>query len=98
MSLPPVLRSSCSEEFGCDDMRCRLRTLVVLTAIGPPALAALWFSPAYLPPEAMKFAYLLFGAVVLVSVVAGIVSVPLLLGWLFSVIADRLIRLLVHPN
>jgi F0F1-type ATP synthase assembly protein I len=79
-------------------MRYRLRTLVMLTAIGPPALAAIWFAPAHLPPEAAKLAIVLLGFALVVSIMAAVIAVPLLLGWILSLLARLLIYLLVHPN
>ena len=79
-------------------MRYRLRTLVILTAIGPPVLAALWFAPSQIPPEAVGLGYFLLGLFIGMSMMASVVAVPLLLAWLCSLIARLLLYLLVHPD
>jgi len=82
--------------------RYRLRTLVILTALGRPVLAGLWFSAPYLPDVLAVVFFLaiaLLGAMIAFAVlVAAVLNVPLLLGWVFSLIASGLIRLLVSPE
>jgi hypothetical protein len=90
---------------GADDdsvMRYRLRTLVILTALGPPLLAGLWFVAPALPDVLVGFALLsgalLIGLVAFWLLIAAVLGVPLLIGWVFSLIANGLIRLLVSPE
>ncbi len=83
-------------------MRYRLRTLVILTAVGPPVLAGLWLTGPYLP-DALGIVVVLTGALVFGLIAAGLLvaaalSIPLLIGWVFSLIANVLIRLLVSPE
>jgi hypothetical protein len=83
-------------------MRYRLRTLVILTALGPPVLAGLWFCGRYLPDVLMALvllsAALVMGSIAIMLLIAAVLSVPLLIGWVFSLIANGLIRLLVTPE
>ena len=78
-------------------MRYHLRTLVSLTAVGPPLLAGLYFSFLYLPPEAVRLAYVLVSAAIAAAAVATVIGSAFLLGWVFSRIAKRARRLLVQP-
>jgi hypothetical protein len=74
-------------------MRYRLRTLMILMALGPPLLAAAWFVGVRLP----VFSFLLPPAPQPTEAAAALV-VPLLIGWGFSFVANGLIRLLVTPE
>jgi hypothetical protein len=39
-------------------MRYRLRTLVLMTVVGPPVIAATWFALPYLPEAAVILVFL----------------------------------------
>ena len=74
-------------------MRFRLRTLLILSAILPPVIAAAWFAPGWLktvPIDSEDFGSLI-GALVLTAVTAGflalIFAVSLAACWLWELIA-----------
>jgi hypothetical protein len=72
-------------------MRYRLRTLMMLMAVGPPVLAALWFSQYWLPDVIL----LLFLEII---VLCAVLQILLALSWMLSVIAKFLMRALVSPK
>jgi hypothetical protein len=76
-------------------MQYRLRTLLLLTAIGPPALAATWFALPYLPILAMLF-FLLAAFLTLPTAAALVLAMGL--GWGFSLLAKTLIHYGRHPE
>jgi hypothetical protein len=76
-------------------MQYRLRTLLLLTAIGPPALAATWFALPYLPIAAMIL--ILLAWFLTVPAVAAF-AVAIGLGWGFSSLARALIHFGRHPE
>jgi len=79
-------------------MQFRLRTLVLLTAIAPPILAASWFWG-----WALLIAIWLSG-LILIELVAVLLSAPLpilaflAVAWLFSLIAKALLYFGRHPD
>ena len=79
-------------------MRYRLRTLVILTAMAPPILAASWF-----------WGWLLLVAIwvsglILIELVAALLSAPLpicvflAVAWMFSLVAKALLYFGRHPD
>ncbi len=83
-------------------MQYRLRTLVILTAVGPPALALAWFFwPELLAAIAAIFIILVVLAVHLgfmILATAVLISLVFLLASIFSLAANVLLRIGKHPD
>ena len=74
-------------------MRYRLRTLMIVLAIGPPLLALAWFVGLRLP----VFSFLLPPAPQPTEAVAALV-VSFLIGWVFSLVANALLYFGRHAD
>jgi hypothetical protein len=68
-------------------MQYRLRTLLLLSAIGPPMLAATWFALPYLPD-----------AVMILFLLAAFLVATLVAAFGFSLMAKALIHFGRHPE
>jgi hypothetical protein len=79
-------------------MRYRLSTLVLMTAIGPPAIAATWFALPYLP-EAVVILVVLVAAILAIGLSLAAAMLPIMaLGWLLSLIGKALLYFGRHPD
>jgi hypothetical protein len=76
-------------------MRYSLRTLVALTAAGPPVLAVIWFWGVPVLVVLSTLASFMFVAT---PTLLFPLAFPLALGWAFSLIAKLLIRIGTHPD
>src|SRR5262249_14269337 len=90
----PAARDSTSEqqEQYLAPMRYRLRTLLILTTIGPPLLATLWLSIG--DWELVLHSLTVVGLVVIALGIAYLLVMAAI--WLFCVIAEKLVRLLMR--
>jgi hypothetical protein len=79
-------------------MRYRLRTLVMLTAIGPPALAAIWFWGLPILFVLWIFCGLLLELAELGPLALWPLGLPFALAWAFSLVAKLLIHINTHPD
>ena len=79
-------------------MRLRLRTLMIVLALGPPVLAGGWFLWQAPRSEIMGLLFVLLFLLLLAAIPFAIVSIPVILGFVFARIADLLLYFGRHPD
>lgn len=78
-------------------MRYRLRTLLIVLALGPPFLAAAWWTTASMARESHSLAFavaVLTGLIALACYTALIFLIGILAARLIDAVIDRLARLI----
>jgi hypothetical protein len=75
-------------------MQYRLRTLLIISALGPPAIAALWLIPQRLPPDYQETVYFVLCPIVLPLIVASGIAIPLVGVWAILFV----VKLIMDPE
>ena len=79
-------------------MRYRLRTLLIVLALGPPMLAALWAIWQAPRSDILDLFFVPLFLVVLAAIPLALVAIPIIFGFVLARIADVILFFRRHPD